>query len=381
MIVMKISPFTPELGIMPKHLVDREIFQKIKGMCDYASQGKAKNNLLAGKRGSGKTVTLRVLSEIGRARGFLPVYVSCNETIATPDKLSATIYERSYEALLEHETYIRLRENIKRYVPTVPTIKLPGGIGIKLEKKELKINQHNIVRHLSSLLENRRTLFLFDEVQSIFSKGVARFIVNLFYSDLPEKFPYFITMLCGTPILKTDILEATPAYRAFSVWELPPFSPIKAKELLQNTVKGTKTSFDDDSCQKIYVDTAGLPYYLHYWGDYLWQKKEGGQITSKFYDAVKQEMFQKLSATVLERVLDSLERKRGVGIYRKIFEEIAKSTTSKKSTITHLVKKYGRSAPVYVQRLHRMGYLTQIKKGVYIPEDPLLAKYILKKRL
>ena len=221
-------------------------------------------------------------------------------------------------------------------------------------------------------------VFLFDETQSILSKGIARFLVNLFYSELPEKIENFITVLCGTPILTTDILEATPAYRAFPEYRLERFSAPKTRELLQKTVKDSSISFTDDVCELIYRDTLGHPYYTHYWGDFLFLKKGAGEITTKFYLSVKQDLFRKFGEEVSEKNLESLERK---GKYREIFEAIARTTRLDMPTIPKLAKKYAPGVRVYVQRLHRMGYLTQVKRGVYAPEDSLLAKYVLKKKL
>ena len=387
------SPFLPELGIIPPVVIERPVFQ------DFAKifrEKKPKNIILIGERVSGKTVTLKIFRDFTLAQGGYPVMISCDEEKADIDKLANTIYRKTYESFTEQVFSFRAVEYLKKmFKITLKYEKMGGTAGIELGKPAKNVDQYNLVKELGRIVKEKKTVFLFDETQSVFSRGVARYLINLFYSELPDVVPNFITLLGGTYRLERDVLEATPAYRAFPVYTLPPFTKEEAKKLLQKSTKTTSIKFSDNICESVWKDTQGLPYYVHYFGDWLYRKKkEKGVIDQKFYEKNKQEMFKQLSEEKLERRLQSLEEK-GEG-YRETYEIIAMVTPFREDTelpkfsvkdvprlsqIAETIKFENitpNSLGVYVNRLWREGYIKQVGRGRYIPSDILLAKHAKK---
>lgn len=387
------SPFLPELGIIPPVIIERPVFQ------DYAKifkEKKPKNIILIGERGSGKTVTLKIFRDFALTQGRYPIMISCDEEKADIDKLANTIYRKTYESLTEQILSFRAAEYLKKmFKITIKYEKMGSTAVVELGKPAKNVDQHNLAKEIGKIIKERKIVFLFDETQTIFSRGVARYLINFFYSELPDVVHSFITVLGGTYRLERDILEATPAYRAFPVYTLLPFTKDETKKLLQETTKTASINFSDNTCHSVWKDTQGLPYYVHYCGDWLYRKKgEPGVIDQKFYEKHKQEMFKHLCEEKLERRLQTLEEK-GEG-YREVYEVIAKVTAPLRDTelptprlrdVPNLSQITGTtkfeninpgSIGVYVNRLWREGYIKQVSRGRYVPSDILLAKHAKK---
>lgn len=385
---MKESPFIPELGKIPPVVIERPIFREFLKMLTSADE-KPKNCILVGERGSGKTVTLKILRELALTQKTFPILINCDEEKANIDKLSYAIYRKTYESMTEQVLSFRALEFIKKLKLKVAVGYDDFGVKVELGKPAAHVDQYNLTKELKKIVKDKKIAFLFDETQSIFSTGVARFLINLFYSELPDVLPYFVTVLCGTQRLERDILEATPAYRAFPTHKLLAFNEKETQELLQMSTYNTPVKFSDDACNEIWKDTKGLPYYVHYCGDWLYREKERNTINKDFYSRHKQKMLKRLGEEILERRLKSLEEK---GRYRDIYTALAQSTPSIEDielktinvkdipTVSQLTESpllkdmSSGSASVYISRLWRDGYLTQVDRGRYIPSDPLLAK-------
>lgn len=387
----KFSPFSPGLGRIPKIIIERKILSDFPDMLSLSIQGKPKNIILIGERGAGKTVTLKILSQIAVVKKAIPITINCNETHATPDALSNAIYRRTYETLSETTGRITISNFIKKHIkPEITLLEISDTMKIgKIEigKPAADIDQYNIANNLSKLIKDKTPVFLFDEAQAVFSRGVARFLINLFYSELPEKIKNFATVLCGTPILKADILEATPAYRAFPIYEMERFSKKETGKLLQETTGDTPVKFSDETCNIIWGDTKGIPYYLHYWGDYLYLTKISGIVDKKFYKKHRQKIFKQLGEDVLERRLETLERGKKREIYAAIADTTLPTIEAEKVKDIPSLSQCAKAMPsipfgsvvVTSNRLWKEGYLTKKGKGKYVPADPVLAKWASKK--
>lgn len=390
-----ISPFTPELGTVPLYVVERDVFQKFREALASAKKGKPKNILLIGGRGAGKTVTLKIFREIASTESFLPVFISCDESMATPKAVSRAIYRKSYEALAKELEETRIANLVNELTSKPSHVKEPESPLTPLGLQPT-VDEYNLCETLKKLIGERRVAFLFDEAQAIFSKGVARYLINFFYSEFPDRVSDFVTVLGGTRRLERDVLETTPAYRAFPVYTLSPFTKEETKKLLQKCTENTPITFSDAVCENIWEDIYGLPHYIHYCGDWLYKAKGQGIVGEAFYKEHNRKMLKELGVEKLERRLQTMEEK-GEG-YREVYETIAAVAPAPKDialrtisikdvpTISQITERFTLetlacgSVGVYVYRLWREGELDQIARGCYIPSDPLLAEYAKKHR-
>ena len=254
------SPFTPYLGTVPKTFVGRE--QEIADFQKFlkdSQHNKPSSVLLIGQRGIGKTVLLKYFSGIAQQSNFCPVYLALDESSATPAALAKRIFGRIKAVLEDEFVTLRARKFVQKIDPKL-SLKLQDmeiEIGSSLRAEE--INEDNFAISLGRLLNKRHICVFCDETQSVLRNGVARFIVNTLYAELPEYASKWIFVLAGIPVLEEKILKATPADRAFQKMGLSGLNSQEVSAILQDTVRGTKVNFHKDACEDIVTDTQGMP--------------------------------------------------------------------------------------------------------------------------
>lgn len=370
------SPFTPYLGTAPKVLVGRDNeITSYKTTLNESAKGKPASLLLTGHRGSGKTVLLKYFSSVAKELGFLSVYIGLDESSDTPRLLSQKIYDKVKATLEETVISLKAKKLLKQLKPSM-TLKL-NELELQLESSlnNSNINENNLPIVLGKLIKGRNIAIFTDETQSVLRNGTARFIVNTLYSELPEYAINWVFILAGTPILEEKILRATPADRAFQRIVLENLSEKDVTKLLQKTVVDTGVIFTKNVCTLIADDTQGLPFYIQFFGDILFNAISKGKITKGFYLKNKNKVIEKLAETVFKTRIKDLERR---GLYYDVLLKFAildKEDGISVKTVSENLSTYTGS---YIQELESKGFIVKTSRGKYRVSDTLFKDWLVK---
>jgi len=215
-----------------------------------------------------------------------------------------------------------------------------------------------------------------DETQSSLGKGVARFIVNSLYTELPDFASNWLFILAGTFVLESKILKATPADRAFLKLVVEKLNDQEVKQILQGTVKGTSVVFPNDVCKDIAKDSQGIPYYVQLFGDKFFILRKKGVVTKSFYSQNRKRVIHDIGKTLFDSRLKDLKRR---GLYFDILVSFAKLDKEEGVSVREAAKGIDTDNPgFYVQELESKGYLIRVKRGRYRLVDNLFREWICK---
>lgn len=370
------SPFTPYLGMVPKAFIgrDKEIGQFRQSMND-AQSNKPSSLLLIGDRGLGKTVLLKYLSSIAKMAGFHSIYIALDESSNTPATLAHKVYGRVRAVMEDEIISLKARKFLRKSGPKI-TVNLEG-LELQLSScpNEEEINENNFVLALGKLIKGRRVCLFTDETQSALGIGVARFLVNSLYAELPEYASSWVTILAGTPLLGQKILEATPADRAFAKMTLICLNKDQVKEVIQKTVAGTGANFSSSACDLIAEDTSGMPYYIQFFGDQLFNLSKGKAVSKRVYLNRRDRIIDNLGKTVFNTRLAEIEHR---GLYYKVLVQFALLDTEEGVSVNEATRDLPTYGGPYVKELETKGYLSRIKRGRYRIQDKLFRDWICK---
>jgi len=371
------SPFTPYLGTAPKTFVGRE--QEINDFQKFlkdAKDSKPSSVLLIGQRGIGKTVLLKYFSGIAQQSNFCPVYLALDESSATPATLAKRIFGRIKAVLEDEIVTLKAKKFIRKIDPKLSFKLQDMDFEISSSLRTEEINEDNFVISLGKLLSKRQVCVFCDETQSTLRNGVARFIVNTLYAELPEYASKWVFVLAGIPVLEEKILKATPADRAFQKMELSGLNSQEVSAILQNTVKGTKVNFRKDACEDIARDTRGMPYYAQFFGDKLFNLIETGAITKDFYTKNKKYILKELGETVFTTRMKDLEKR---GLYSDILLQFAFLDRQEGVAANEISSKISTYAGPYIKELEAKGFIVRTSRGKYRITDDLFRNWLCKK--
>lgn len=370
------SPFTPHLGTVPKVFVGRDLeIGSFKTILNASSRGKPASILLTGHRGSGKTVLLKYFSSVAKEMGFFSVYIGLDEGTATPYLLSQKIYGKVKATLEEIVVSLKAKKLLKQLKPsmTVKLDELELQIGASLSDAE--INENNFPIALGKIIKGRNIAVFTDETQSVLRNGTARFIVNTLYSELPEYARRWVFILAGTPILEEKILRATPADRAFQRMNLENLSEKDVTNLLQKTVVDTGVDFTKDACALIAGDTQGLPFYVQFFGDVLFNTISKGKITKGLYLRNRSKVINALGEAVFKTRTNDLERR---GIYYDVLIKIAILDKDDGVSAKDISKNLSTYVGPYICELENKGFIKKISRGKYRVSDNLYKDWLVR---
>ncbi len=371
------SPFTPYLGTAPKTFVGRtKEIADFENFLNEAKSNKPSSILLTGQRGIGKTVLLKYFSGIAKQNRFYPVYLALDESSATPAALAKRIFGRVKAVLEEEIITLKTKKFVKKIDPKISLKLHDMEVELSSSLRAEEINEDNFVISLGKLLGKRQVCIFSDETQSVLRNGVARFIVNTLYAELPDYASNWVFVLAGIPVLEEKILKATPADRAFQKMELSGLNSQEVSTMLQETVKGTKVNFQKEACEDIVNDTQGMPYYVQFFGDKLFNLIEAGAITKDFYLQNKKHVLKELGGTVFTTRIKDLEKR---GLYADVLLQFAFLDRQKGVTANEVSSKISTYAGPYIKELETKGFIVKTSRGKYRITDDLFRSWLCKK--
>lgn len=286
------NPYAPGAGAPPPDLVGRDRLREEVSIAIHRWKlGRtAKNTLLVGLRGVGKTVLLERMRSDAEAAGVITVRAETPERRSLPALLAPQL--RS--ALLKLSYTEAARDATTRALSALAGF--AKRLKVKYSDLELSFDAEPIAGEadsgdldvdLSALMERAgeaaqaggTAIVLFvDEVQYLPQEQFAALISALHrctQRSLPIGF-----VGAGLPQLRALAGNAKSyAERMFDFPAVGPLTDAEAVEAIRKPAWAAGANFTDDAMLEILSRTGGYPYFLQEWGKHSWDVAVGPTIT------------------------------------------------------------------------------------------------------
>jgi hypothetical protein len=380
------NPFAPGAGATPPELAGREkIIEDVSiGLHRIRNGLSAKNILMVGLRGVGKTVLLNRLKNDAEYEGLICVQFESSENRNLPSLLIPSLRT----ALFKLDRIIGAKEKITRAVKVLGSFigaaKLHyDGLefGFDLGKEDGIADSGNLDYDLIDLFisvgeaakDKKTAVVLFiDELQYVPEKELAA-LISAFHHCAQKQLPLALVG-AGLPQLVGNVGKAKSySERLFDFPIIGALTEGSAIDALQRPVFPHQVRFDEGALTEIFKQTQGYPYFLQEWGSICWSVANAKVITQE--DAI--------AATALAIVqLDA-------SFFRVRFDRctpMEKIYLRAMAQINHPAPRSGDISAVMKKEVHQVGPLRQslINKGmIYSPSHgdtaftvPLFADYM-----
>ncbi|MEM9010248.1 MAG: ATP-binding protein [Pseudomonadota bacterium] len=290
------NPFTPGAGNAPAELAGREaIIEAADIAFDRTLNGLfAKDQILLGLRGVGKTVLLNTLRDMAKAKGFETIRFEA----AGPGELGRNLTQdlgvilRKLDLKERADAYLGRAALALQSFAAIFRIKIEGiDFGVR-PAAEAPIVSGDLERDLPELMlavldaaaRRKGAIGLFiDEVQYLEKRelaALARLCHEVAQAGLP-----FVFVGAGLPqIAKLAGDAKSYAERLFDYPDVGPLDAAAARQALVEPAARFDATFEEQALAEIIARTEGYPYFLQTWGKFAWDEAEGDTIT---LDAVR----------------------------------------------------------------------------------------------
>lgn len=288
----ELNPYSPGAGAPPPELVGRDRVREDVGVsiARLNSGRAAKNTLLVGLRGVGKTVLLERIRKDEEALGCLTIPAEISERKSLP----ATLAPQLRSALLELSRTESARDAAFRGLGALAAfakrLKLKyGDLELSYDAEPLvgEADSGDLDMDLSALMTRlgeaasvaKRTVVLFlDEVQNLPEDEFGSLIAAL-HRCAQRQLPVGLVG-AGLPQLRALAGNAKSyAERMFDFPAIEQLSHDEAIEALRGPALKEGIDFTDEALEELLSRTQGYPYFLQEWGKHSWDIASGSPIT------------------------------------------------------------------------------------------------------
>ena len=286
------NPYFPGAGTRPPELAGRdEILEDVRAaILRNKSGAPARNFLLFGLRGVGKTVLLGELRTIGEEEGAVTslVEVSANE------RLSITMITILRAVLLRLDRGARVSEQVRRGLRVLKSF--VGAIRVKYHDVEFSIDVDSeagvadsgiLTRDLAEVFvaageaakaRKSAIIILIDEIQNLPAKELEALIMAV-HSTSQRSLPFMIIGAGLPSIVKMAGDAKSYAERLFEYPKINSLNEKDARRALIKPAAASEVRFENGAVEAIIERTKGYPYFLQEWGYQAWNVATGSPIT------------------------------------------------------------------------------------------------------
>lgn len=280
------NPYNPGAGVPPPELAGRDdILDQVGVAITRALNSKpAKNFMLLGLRGVGKTVLLQ------RVLGDADETCVVQDFEANPDRtLAEQMTEHLYRILIGLDRRQRMGHEVKRalgmlrsfatvfevkagdYAIGVSESRVTGNLAIDLTDLFVAVGKAARQRNLAVVLA-------VDEVQYLVKEDLTALIIAL-HKVAQLQLP-LVFLGAGLPQLAKLAGEARSyAERLFVFPEIGKLSEQAARSAIMIPAENEGVAFEEDAVDRVLQETECYPYFLQVWGDHAWRAANSSPVT------------------------------------------------------------------------------------------------------
>ena len=276
-----INPFNPGAGQDPPYLAGREgELDKFSVMLQAVKAGKARNIMMHGIRGVGKTVLLHKFVQICLDNKFLPIArFQHSEKYSEPTEFFRML---QYDLDNMVEAFSK-REKTKKKIRTFADYIKPENLeilGIVSYKPSYTLNneapfEDQMARYLMKKWKviqeggYEGAVFLLDEFHTI--KNVKQNNWHMLtdftgaINDVQTRGCRYSFVLCGLPILPENVkIARSYSERMFASVPITSLDTASARKVISGPLIDTDWKFSDELVDSIVRDTDGYPYFIQF---------------------------------------------------------------------------------------------------------------------
>ncbi|QHQ36191.1 ATP-binding protein [Algicella marina] len=288
------NPFNPGAGIPPTAFVGRaDVLEVAEIAFDRTREGLfARDMLLLGLRGVGKTVLLNKLHALAKSKELETIKFEVPDT--SGDNLARllvpaanTVLRRLDRMAAAEETLHRAGALLRNFA-AIFKVKYEGftfGAStpeIGADTGDLVADLPEILLALAAAAQRRKTgvvLFL-DEVQYL-SKAELSALTHACHEVAQTAAP-FLFIGAGLPQLAALSGEAKSyAERLFSYMDVRALDHTATARALREAAKTQKADFTSEATDLIFERTKGYPYFVQTWGKFAWDEAAASPIDAE----------------------------------------------------------------------------------------------------
>ena len=158
--------------------------------------------------------------------------------------------------------------------------------------------------------------------------------------------------------------------------ELSGLNTHEVTTILQSTVKGTNVRFQKEACELITQDTQGMPYYIQFFGDKLFDLIRTAAVTKDFYIKNRNSVLKELGEKVFAARIKDLEKR---GLYADVLLQFAFLDCQEGVSANEISTKISSYPGPYIKELEAKGMIVRIARGKYRITDELFKNWLCKK--
>lgn len=310
------NPYAPGAGVTPPEFAGRENILEAADIAfdRVASKRFAKDFMLLGLRGVGKTVLLNKLHNTAKAKNFETTRFEAPEggllAQSLVPELKGVLRRLSIREAVE-VTLERAGTALRNFAAIFKIAYEGIEFGVS---KEPVADSGDLERDLPELLSavaeaagrRGRSFGMFiDEVQYLGEAELAA-IVKACHEASQQSLP-MIFVGAGLPQIAALAGEAkTYAERLFDYPVVGALDEPAARSALAEPAEREGVDFEDDALVEIYRVTDGYPYFLQIWGKYVWDAAEQSPISKSDVVGANADIIEHLDANFFRTRFDRL---------------------------------------------------------------------------
>lgn len=287
-----VNPFSPGAGAPPPELAGRNALRSTVHIeTERLRLGRpAKNSVLIGLRGVGKTVLLDRMRDDSEAAGFRTVRIEAPEGRSLPGMLAPQLREALLKLSRVEAARSLAERGLKALAGFVGALKVKYHdieVGLDFEPEpgladngDLEHDLAALIEVVGSAAERADTAFLLfvDELQYVAEDELAALITAL-HRTAQRRLPVLL-IGAGLPQLRGQMGRAKSySERLFEFSDVGPLSPADARLAIDKPVRDQGAAITPEALDAIVERTQGYAYFLQEWGKHAWNAAERSPIT------------------------------------------------------------------------------------------------------